>query len=74
MSNMSYCRFQNTSGDLEECLDALEEGASLSSEEHRAATRMFLSFLRFCREAEIIEDFDQKRLAEYLQGLRTGGV
>ena len=24
MSNMSYCRFQNTSMDLADCLDALE--------------------------------------------------
>ena len=25
MSNMSYCRFQNTAGDLEDCADALIE-------------------------------------------------
>lgn len=25
MSNMSYCRFQNTSLDMKDCLDALEE-------------------------------------------------
>lgn len=25
MSNMSYCRFQNTYGDAAECLDALEQ-------------------------------------------------
>mgnify|MGYP003128438034 FL=1 len=25
MSNMSYCRFENTSRDLQDCLDALEE-------------------------------------------------
>tara|TARA_R100000995_G_C3415704_1_gene91457 strand:+ start:255 stop:491 length:237 start_codon:yes stop_codon:yes gene_type:complete len=24
MSNMSYCRFQNTAGDLGDCVDALE--------------------------------------------------
>lgn len=24
MSNMSYCRFHNTSGDLQDCIDALD--------------------------------------------------
>ena len=26
MSNMSYCRFENTARDLEDCLDAIENG------------------------------------------------
>ena len=26
MSNMSYCRFENTSKDLADCLDAIERG------------------------------------------------
>ena len=35
MSNMSYCRFGNTSMDLGECLDAIEDGkfTDLSSNE-----------------------------------------
>lgn len=45
MANMSYCRFQNTSKDLKECLDVLdamveqdgEDVASLSEEEAGAA-------------------------------------
>lgn len=42
MSNMSYCRFQNTERDLRDCADALEglsggEYASLSREELDAA-------------------------------------
>ena len=27
MSNMSYCRFENTARDLGDCLDAIENGA-----------------------------------------------
>ena len=27
MSNMSYCRFENTARDLVDCLDAIENGA-----------------------------------------------
>lgn len=26
MSNMSYCRFENTAADLEDCLDAIRNG------------------------------------------------
>lgn len=26
MSNMSYCRFQNTANDLEDCINAIENG------------------------------------------------
>ena len=46
MSNMSYCRFQNTAQDLQDCLDAMEElynldgensdGEKLSESEYRA--------------------------------------
>jgi len=44
MSNMSYCRFQNTAMDLDDCQEALEacinDGEALSAEEHRAAKRL----------------------------------
>lgn len=44
MGNMSYCRFQNTLGDLRDCLEAIEEGDAddekLSAEEKRAKVRL----------------------------------
>ena len=50
MSNMSYCRFQNTLKDLRDCVDALEEIgdnlAELSKEEARAATEL----IAICQE------------------------
>ena len=64
MSNMSYCRFQNTYGDAAECLDALEQQKELSGDEYNAARNMFLEFLRFC--------VDKERFGEYLGELRTG--
>ena len=46
MSNMSYCRFQNTLHDLKDCLDALcdIDGnlSELSKEEARAADRLII--------------------------------
>ena len=30
MSNMSYCRFENTSNDLSDCVNAMEEAETLA--------------------------------------------
>ena len=46
MSNMSYCRFQNTLGDLQDCLDSLD-GEPLSAEEAGAARDMVESCKEF---------------------------
>jgi hypothetical protein len=50
MSNMSYCRFQNTLKDLRDCAEALEEIgdnlAELSKDEARAATAL----IAICQE------------------------
>ena len=50
MSNMYYCRFQNTVSDLQDCKDALDEIegnlAELSKDEAKAADR----FIRLCVE------------------------
>ena len=47
MSNMSYCRFQNTLSDLEDCYEALlnEEG-ELSSEEEQDAKECLIELCR----------------------------
>lgn len=58
MANMSYCRFTNTSKDLMDCLRALDDGYELSDFEIRAGKGMFESFLGFCADMGIIEDFD----------------
>lgn len=41
MPNMGYCRFYNTVGDLEDCLEHLED--ELSPEENRARKRLILT-------------------------------
>lgn len=40
MANMSYCRFQNTFSDLEDCVRALENGDTLSEDEMWYASKM----------------------------------
>jgi hypothetical protein len=39
MGNMSYCRFQNTVSDLEDCYEHMDD-EDLSPEEERARTRL----------------------------------
>lgn len=72
MSNVSDCRFQNTYGDVLECLGALGQESPLSSDEYRAALSMFQAFLCFCVDEDIIEGFDTGRLKEYLSELHKG--
>ena len=62
MANMSYCRFTNTSRDLEDCLDALTDREDLSNWEARAGRAMFKSFLQFCKDNWIIGDFDEQAI------------
>ena len=42
MANMSYCRFENTANDLQDCIYAIEDGdvSALSSFEIRGAERI----------------------------------
>ncbi len=52
MSNMSYCRFENTLRDLRDCYDALHDGEKPSSEgERRALNRL----LETC--SDMVADF-----------------
>lgn len=73
MSNMSYCRFQNTATDLDDCRDALDalvncdDDASLSQEELRAAVRL----VKTCAEiisllAEVGDFGDGEDMLEFL--------
>ena len=48
MPNMSYCRFENTAQDLQDCLYALEEGET--TELSRFERRGLRNLLRLCEE------------------------
>lgn len=53
MGNMSYCRFENTYGDLQDCYDALSEKDldELSESEKKYAKKL----IKMCRD--IADDF-----------------
>lgn len=70
MSNMSYCRFTNTRTDLNDCLDALRRDERLSEMEVRAGRNMFVEFLSFCRDYDIINDYDGQLVDSLFQSLK----
>lgn len=61
MANMSYCRFNNTLSDLEDCRDALENQNISSIAEKRKAKRL----LKVCRE--IADNYDE----DYIDSIQT---
>lgn len=64
MANMSYCRFENTSHDLRDCVDAMQEAASmgeldLSRSELNSLRRMRQLANDFLDECDRLLDTDQ---------------
>ncbi|MCK9432539.1 MAG: hypothetical protein M0R00_06245 [Candidatus Omnitrophica bacterium] len=55
MSNMGYCRFQNTFNDLRDCEEHFDD-QDLSEEEHRARIRMY----DICKD--IVDNFEREDL------------
>ena len=64
MGNMSYCRFENTSNDMADCIDALEEidwnfDKLLESASSKFEKHGMKEFVEQCRlVAEVFEDLD----------------
>jgi len=61
MSNMGYCRFENTLKDLEDCYQALQDNGleSLSDEERRAALKLINVCDGFASEFGGIDEEDE---------------
>ena len=52
MANMSYCRFENTYRDMQDCVDALEEeGFESLSENEKYYAKMLLKLSKELAEA-----------------------
>ncbi len=54
MSNMSYCRYENTAADMRDCLDAIRyDGLNdLSGSERKCAHELYESAMRYIAEYE----------------------
>lgn len=59
MGNMSYCRFENTLRDLQDCHRAMNDGLELSQSEQRNFIRM----VELCRDiTDMYEGYSEKEL------------
>lgn len=69
MSNMSYCRFQNTLSDLADCAEAVEAREELSREESRARRYLFEMMANMMEEIGV--DLDRHSLDNALDALES---
>ena len=59
MGNMSYCRFENTYADLQDCYDALEDAGSITELEENASEhekRYIRKLVQLCRDIVTLAD------------------
>ena len=63
MANMSYCRFENTVHDMQDCIYAIEEGDT--SELNSSEVRALEEFLDLAREITNLEYDIEQILKEY---------
>ena len=55
MANMSYCRFENTLGDLKDCLDALNNKSISSDREKIKAKGLLKLMVEFIYDENLID-------------------
>ena len=64
MANMSYCRFENTTRDMQDCINAIEEGDTRDLSRYEAsALREFLDLANEIQQYQpdieaILEDYE----------------
>jgi hypothetical protein len=69
MGNMSYCRFENTSNDMRDCENAINNGdlGDMSSYEIKG----FVNFIKTCKRiAEQFEGMEDDEIKEYINGFQ----
>lgn len=69
MANMSYCRWSNTSMDVNDCFEAFNNGDEMSAEEIRCAKNMIDDMCVFLLNNGVIEGYDYDNLFEQFDGL-----
>lgn len=69
MSNMSYCRFENTVQDMQDCINALDEGlndleAMMRSASSWQEAHAMKRFIELCREVAETYEEDEDAIEE----------
>ena len=63
MANMSYCRFENTTKDMQDCINAIEEGETRDLSRYEAAA--LREFLDLANEIKQYQPDIEAILEEY---------
>ena len=63
MPNMSYCRFENTTRDMQDCINAIEEGDTRNLSRYEAAA--LREFLDLANEIQQYQPDIEAILEEY---------
>lgn len=69
MANMSYCRFWNTKIDMDDCLNALWDGATLDGDELMACRHMFQNVLEYFEDICVIEEIDWNEFEKWIESI-----
>ena len=73
MANMSYCRFNNTRIDIEDCIEALREAEwgdnKISEDEIGYCRMMFDNIIDYLDEEGLIDGFDWDRYSRWKEKL-----
>ena len=69
MANMSYCRFQNTRRDLQDCIDALDNYEELSMEEFKACKHMLEDIFDFFARCGIVDYKNMDELKDFINSI-----
>lgn len=73
MTNMSYCRFENTNRDLDDCLEALNSEEPLSKRERNHAKSMLKKMAEFFEDMDLLPDEDaeaEEKIDEYIESIK----
>ena len=65
MANMSYCRFENTTRDIEDCLNAIEYNEVSASDLSNYEANALRDFVSLAKEIVSYEDQINDILTEY---------
>lgn len=69
---MSYCRFENTSADLEDCYDAIENDELENLSDYEVDG--FLKLVDYCKRiTSMYEDYDSRELQDFINSKSDNG-
>ena len=74
MANMSYCKFQNTLGNLRDCLETLKEGNQIDSLDEKSAAESLLRIMAdyFEEQSLLTEEITPRTVASKIEDIVDG--